>query len=77
MLMRRTIENARTNVLLCFQTLNFVRAGLNFYSDVTHQHVAMRVFSIALTLAFNDSYYHIRIEVCEITLVYYLGVLDF
>ena len=26
--------------------LNFARAGLNFYSDITHQHVAMRTFSI-------------------------------
>ena len=26
--------------------LNFARAGLNFYSDITHQHVAMRKFPI-------------------------------
>ena len=52
--------------------LNFTRAGLNFYSDVTHQHVAMRAFSIVPHISIyynNDSYYHIRIEVCEITLL--------
>ena len=44
--MSGTIDKARTEVLLCFQMLNFARAGLNFYSEITHQHVAMREFSI-------------------------------
>ena len=44
--MWRTMENARTEVLLCFQMLNFARAGFNFYSDIKHQNVTMLVFSI-------------------------------
>ena len=39
-------EGTHRRLTVLLSEANFARAGLNFYSDITHQYVAMRAFSI-------------------------------